>query len=83
MGFIKKGKEEALAKEAVRAVEEGRTVFTPLLNAPTTHHGMTGAVPGWAELVESVEDAGWRLEHWSVAVDNKGKAEAYPLFRRV
>lgn len=82
MGFVKDAKAEVLAKEARRAYEEGRTAFAPRLNAPATGHGMTGSVSGWAEMIEAIEAAGWAMYFWSVAVDDKGRAEAYPLFRR-
>ncbi len=82
MGLIKQAKQESLATEARRAVEQGRTVFVPRLNTPMSHHGMSGAVPGWAEMVEAVEACGWKLAEWSVAMDEKGRPEAYPLFRR-
>jgi len=81
MGFIKDAKANVVATEAARAREEGRTVFAPRLNAGSTNAGMTGSVSGWAEMIESIEAAGWALYHWSVSVDQKGRAEAYPLFR--
>ena len=82
MGIIKDAKSNMLATEAQRAVSQGQTIFAPMLNAPATHHMMSGAVPGWAEMIEAVEGCGWKLEHWSVAADQKGRPQAYPLFRR-
>ncbi len=82
MGLIKQAKENTLRSEAQRAAEQGRSVFAPRLNTPATHHGMSGAVSGWAEMIEAVESCGWRLAEWSVATDPKGRPEAYPLFRR-
>lgn len=82
MGFIKDAKAGMLAQEAERAVREGRTVFTAMLNTPWTHHTMSGSVPDWAQMIESVEACGWRLADWSVAMDAKGRPQAYPLFRR-
>lgn len=81
MGFIKDAKANMLAQEAQRARQEGRTVFAPKLNTPATHHTISGSIPGWAEMIESVEAAGWQMYHWSVAMDSKGRPEAYPLFR--
>ena len=43
---------------------------------------MSGSISGWAEMIESVEACGWRLQQWSVATDEKGRPEAYPLFVR-
>jgi hypothetical protein len=82
MGFIKQAKQDAIAKEAERAVEEGRRVFTPKLNTPMTQHGLSGSIAGWAEMIEAIEDAGWTMVDWAVAHDAKGRLEAYPLFRR-
>lgn len=82
MGWIKNTKAADIAKEATRALEEGRTVFTPMLNSPSTNSGMTGSVGGWAEMLEAIEAAGWRLEHWSIGQDKHDKPQAYPLFRR-
>ena len=82
MGIFKEAKVSALGDEARRAAEEGRTVFAPKLNTPASQHGLSGAISGWAEMIEGVEAEGWRLDHWSVAMDAKGRPEAYPLFRR-
>lgn len=81
MGFLKDAKANMIGEEAVRARAEGRTVFTPKLNTPAGQHGMSGSIGGWAEMIESVEAAGWQLYNWSVAMDEKGRPEAYPLFR--
>jgi hypothetical protein len=83
MGFIKDAKQNMLSTEAKRAVEEGRTVFAPMLNTPMSQHTMSGSVAGWAEMIEAVEREGWTLANWSVAHDAKGRPQAYPLFRRV
>jgi hypothetical protein len=81
-GIIKQTKANTLATEAERAITEGRTVFAPMLNTPATHHSFSGAVAGWAEMIEAVEEKGWTLTQWSVARDNHGQPQAYPLFRR-
>ncbi|WP_036453699.1 hypothetical protein [Mycolicibacterium smegmatis] len=82
MGFIKDAKANMLREEAQRAIQQGRTVFVAMLNTPITHHTMSGSVAGWAEMIESVEACGWHLADWSVAMDAKGRPQAYPLFRR-
>jgi hypothetical protein len=82
MGFIKQAKQNVVAQDAERAAREGRTVFVPRLNTPATHHGMSGVVPDWAEMIEAVESAGWHLAEWTVCTDSKDRPEAYPLFRR-
>lgn len=83
MGLIKQMKQDLVVDEARRATDEGRRIFAPRFNTPASHHGMSGAVPGWAEWIEAVEDLGWRLDTWTVSKDEKGRPEAYPLFRRV
>lgn len=80
MGFLKDAKTNALATEARRAREEGRRYFAPMLNTPTSHSGMTGAVGGWAEMIEGVEAEGWTLTQWAIGQDTKGRPQAYPLF---
>jgi hypothetical protein len=81
MGFIKQAMAENIAIKARRALEQGRAVFAPKLNTPMTQHGLSASIAGWAEQIEAIEDAGWALWHWSAALDNKGRPEAYPLFR--
>lgn len=82
MGFIKDAKASQLGTEAQKAHEDGDYFFTPLLNSPSTHHGMSGNIRDWAVMVQAVEAAGWVLDQWTVAADNKGRPQAYPLFRR-
>ena len=82
MGFIKDMKADTLASEATQALDAGAYVFTPKLNTPGSQHGMTGNIADWAHMIQAVEAAGWVLAHWTVAMDNKGRPEAYPLFRR-
>lgn len=82
MGFIKDAKSNMVAVEAARALAQGRTTFTPMLNTPATQHALSGSVAGWAEMIEAVEGQGWQLAHWAVAHDIKGRPQAYPLFRR-
>ncbi|MDR7278947.1 hypothetical protein [Catenuloplanes atrovinosus] len=82
MGWIKDAKAENVAKEAARAIEEGRRVFVLRINTPMTHHQLSGSLPGFAEQIEAVEDLGWRLGEMSFAQDPKGRPEGYFLFRR-
>jgi hypothetical protein len=82
VGLIKDAKQNMLASEAKRAIEEGRTVFAPMLNIPITQSNSIGSIAGWAEMIEGIEACGWQLTHWSVTQDAKGRPQAYPLFRR-
>lgn len=82
MGWVKDAKQDMLVKEAERAIEEGRTIFAPMLNTGMTQHKLSGSVAGWAEMIEGIEMCGWVMVNWSVAADDKGRPQAYPLFRR-
>ena len=82
MGFIKDTKANMVRQEAERAIQQGRTIFAAMLNTPITQHTLSGSVAGWAEMIESVEGAGWKLSDWSVAMDKQGRPQAYPIFRR-
>ena len=82
MGKIKDAKADILRTQAARAVEEGRTVFAPMLNTPKTQPRISSSIAGWAEMIEAVEGEGWELTHWSTTTDVQGRPQAYPLFRR-
>jgi hypothetical protein len=82
MGFLKDAKANLLGQEARKAVEAGDALFTPFLNTPSSQPGMTGNIRDWSLMIQAVEAEGWRLDQWTVAADNKGRAQAYPLFRR-
>lgn len=82
MGWIKDAKAESIGKEAARALEEGRSVFVARINTGATHHGLSGSMPGFAEQIEAVESAGWRMDQMSWTQDSKDRPEGYFLFRR-
>lgn len=82
MGIIKDTKVNAISREAQKAFEAGHYFFTPFLNTPASQPGMSGNIEDWALMIQGVESNGWALAHWSVAMDTKGRAQAYPLFRR-
>lgn len=82
MGFVKQAKQNMVTTEAQRALEEGRRYYTPKLNTGSLQSGTSGSISGGAEMIEAVEACGWHLTDWSVACDERGRPEAYPLFRR-
>jgi hypothetical protein len=82
MGLIRNMKAGVVENDAARAFAAGAGVFTPRLNYPATHSPASGGIADWSQMVDAIEAVGWRLEHWSVASDAKGRPEAYPLFRR-
>jgi hypothetical protein len=81
MAIVKDTRAAMLRIDAERALQQGRWIFTPTLTT-TANHDTSGPVPGWAEAIEAVEDAGWQLYHWSASLDIHGNPQAYPLFRR-
>lgn len=82
MGMIKDAKANSLRIDAEKAVAAGQTVYTPRLNMPGSQVGLSAGITDWALMIEAIEAAGWRLEHWAIGMDTKGRGEAYPLFRR-
>ena len=82
MGFLKDTKASAIGNEARKSFEDGAYLFTPRLNFPATMHGMSGNVSDWSHQIQAVEAEGWAMCDWSVAMDTKGRPEAYPVFRR-
>lgn len=82
MGIFKDAKATSIGIDAKKARDAGRSVFTPLLNLPGSQAGISSGIDDWAVMVEAIEAEGWTLAHWSVGLDAKGRAQAYPLFRR-
>ncbi|KAA1380529.1 hypothetical protein [Aeromicrobium fastidiosum] len=82
MGIFKDAKVGSIVQEAEKAAAAGRGVFTPKLNTPASQHGLSGDIADWGLMIDGIEGAGWTLAHWTVGMDTKGRAEAYPLFRR-
>lgn len=68
----------AMATEAHTA---GRVRFVARLIALSS--SKDDAVDPWAQRIEVIEAAGWRVEHFSVTANDKGGVEAYVLFARV
>jgi len=81
MATVKDTRAAVLKIEAERALQHGHWIFTPTLTT-TANHDISGSIPGWAEAIEAVEEAGWQLYHWSASLDIHGNPQAYPLFRR-
>ncbi|MER7010831.1 hypothetical protein ABT324_05310 [Saccharopolyspora sp. NPDC000359] len=80
MGLFKNSAAE-LVEMAVEARAKGRVRFVARLIALSS--GKDDAVDPWAERIEAIEAAGWRVEHFSTAANDKGCVEAYVLFARV
>lgn len=81
MGFIKQAKQNMVAAEAKRAIEEGRKVFVAKLNPSLTSGSISGSLGGVAEMIEGIEEAGWRLESFSSHAEGN-RPDLVCLFRR-
>ncbi len=82
MGFVKEAKANTAAQHAARARNEGRTVFLYRYNVPATSSGFSGPVEGAAEVIESVEQAGWALVQVAYDGAQSKNGAALLLFRR-
>ncbi len=81
MGFVKDLKSGTAASHATRALQEGRTVFVYRYNVPATSSGFSGPVEGAAEVIESVERAGWVLMEMAYDGAQSKNGAALLLFR--
>jgi hypothetical protein len=67
------------------AFESGLPVFATTLHSQS----LGGATAGvlyvrleWSKRIAAIEAEGWRVEHWLVCLEEKGRAVGYPVFRR-
>jgi hypothetical protein len=69
VGFLKDRRADTAGAHAMRAREEGHEVYVHRFKLPSmTGIGYGGSpVSGAAEVIESIEQSGWRLEHISHA----------------
>ena len=82
MGFIKDSKANSMASDAKRAYNEGHTVFVAQFRGAVSHSpSLSRPIAGIAEMIESVEKQGWRLEHFT-SVPYKDNMTVVGLFRR-
>ena len=71
MGFIKDAKANTVKAHAERAVNEGRKVFVCRFDpGMSSKHGVSGSVSGVAEMIESVEAAGWKMDNFQTTSDH-------------
>ncbi|MDA3646325.1 hypothetical protein LZ318_28755 [Saccharopolyspora indica] len=80
MGLFKNSAAD-LGAMAAEAHAAGRARFVARLIALSSTKD--DAIDPWAERIEAIEAVGWRVEHFSVAANDKGIVEAYVLFARV
>jgi hypothetical protein len=73
---------QQVAGQAHRAMREGRTVFLARINTGLTEPSATGVLVSATEIIQAVENLGWRLEQMSyVSRTDVGFTEGYFLFR--
>lgn len=82
MGWIKDTKVTTMTAEAQKSWDAGSPVFTPILNMPSSHPGMSSRIEDWELMVAGIMSVGWKLHTWAVCSDNKGRPQAQPLFVR-
>jgi len=82
MGLIKDVKAQSAGTDASRAAAEGRTVFLYRFSAPATTSGFSGPVSGTAEVIEGVEQSGWRLAQMASDGTQPKNGAVILLFRR-
>jgi hypothetical protein len=82
MGLIKDVKAQSAGTDASRAAAEGRTVFLYRFNVPATSSGFSGPVSGAAEVIEGIEQPGWRLAQMAYDGAQSKNGAVMLLFRR-
>lgn len=82
MGLISRTKQNIVATDARKAIEDGRQVFAAMFNTPAMRLGLSGSIDDWSMMIDVIEAEGWHLDHWAVSLDRRGRPQAYPLFRR-
>jgi hypothetical protein len=80
MGIVKDVKASTAQKDAVRARDEGRTVFLYKYAAGPTTTNWSGPIAGAAETIEAIESTGWQL--YQMAYSDSGKHGAVVLMFR-
>ena len=82
MGLIKDVKTQSAGTDASSAAAEGRTVFLYRFNVPATSSGFSGPVSGAAEVIEGIEQSGWRLAQMAYDGAQSKNGAVMLLFRR-
>lgn len=81
MGILRDQKADSLARHAIRAKEEGRSVFVVQVRGDFGHTAqLSRPIAGVAESIEEIESAGWRLDHFT-SVPYKENMTVVCMFR--
>jgi hypothetical protein len=81
VGIVKRTKVSGATLEAERARAEGRTVFVYRFEMPHWGSSASGSVSGAAEVIEAIEEGGWRLTHIADSA-GEGRRGAFVLVFR-
>ncbi len=81
MGFIKEAKQNVAKSHAERATSEGHSVFLYRFNVPLSSSGASGPVSGAAEVIETIEQAGWHLAEMAYDEQQSRHGAMMLLFR--
>ena len=81
MGLVKNVKVSGASEDAKRAVREGHSVFVYRFGMPNLNSAMSSTVSGAAEVIEAIEEAGWRLQQFALNEDVR-RGQMVMFFRR-
>jgi hypothetical protein len=81
MGFVKNVKVSGATEDAKRAADEGHSVFVFKFGMPNLNSAMSSTVSGAAEVIEAIEEAGWRLQQFALN-DHVRHGQIVMVFRR-
>lgn len=81
MGLVKNVKVSSATEDAKRAADEGHSVFVYKFVMPNLNSAMSSTVSGAAEVIEAIEEAGWRLQQFALN-DHVRHGQIVMFFRR-
>lgn len=81
MGLMKTIKTSTAHTDAARARTEGRTVYVHRFGMPNINSGVSSSIPGAAEVIETIEATGWRLEYMAHNSEDRAHGSLVLLFR--
>lgn len=82
MGIIRQAKSGTAASHAALAAEDGRSVLLYRFNVPAMASGWSGPIGGAAEVIEAIEEYGWRLDNFAFDRAQSSHGAVLLLFRR-
>jgi len=81
MGLVKNAKVSAASDDAKRAAGEGHSVFVYKFGMPNLNSAVSSTVSGAAEVIEAIEEGGWRLQQFALN-DDVRRGQMVMVFRR-